>query len=148
MSDRIPEQIGNYRIMRLIDRGGFAHVYLGEHIYLATQVAFKVLTTQLTAGDRNGFLREARTIAHLGHPHIVRVLDFGIHHEIPFLVMDYAPNGSLRQRYPKGTRLPLDTVVSYVKQIASALEYAHNQKLIHRDIKPENILLGRDNQLL
>jgi serine/threonine protein kinase len=148
MRDRTPEQIGNYRIIRLIDRGGFAQVYLGEHIYLETQVALKVLTSQLTVGERNGFFREARTIAHLVHPHIVRVLDFGIHNEIPFLVMDYAPNGSLRKRYPKGTKLPLDTTVSYVKQIASALEYAHNQKLIHRDIKPENILLGRDNQLL
>jgi serine/threonine protein kinase len=148
MTDRTMEQIGNYRIIRLIDRGGFAHVYLGEHIYLGTQVAIKILNTRLTVDDRNGFLTEARTIAHLVHSHIVRVLDFGIHNGVPFLVMDYAPNGSLRQQYPRGTRLPLNTTVSYVKQIASALEYAHNHKLIHRDIKPENILLGRDNQLL
>ncbi len=142
------EHIGNYRIIRLIDRGGFAHVYLGEHIYLATQVAIKILNTTLTVDDRNSFFIEARTIAHLVHPHIVRVLEFGIHNGVPYLVMDYAPNGSLRQQYPRGTRLPLHTAVSYVKQIASALEYAHNHKLIHRDIKPENILLGRDNQLL
>ncbi|MEO9087021.1 MAG: serine/threonine-protein kinase [Ktedonobacteraceae bacterium] len=142
------EQIGNYRIICLLDRGGFAHVYLGEHIYLGTQVAIKILNTRLTVDDRNGFLTEARTIAHLMHSHIVRVLDFGIHNGVPFLVMDYAPSGSLRQHYPKGTRLPLHTTVSYVKQIASALEYAHNRKLIHRDIKPENILLGHDNQLL
>jgi len=148
MTDPMVEQIGNYRIIRLIDRGGFAHVYLGEHIYLGTQVAIKILNTTLTVDDRNGFLTEARTIAHLVHSHIVRVLDFGIHNDVPFLVMDYAPNGSLRQQYPRGTRLPLNTTVSYVKQIASALQYAHNHKLIHRDIKPENILLGRDNQLL
>ncbi|MBA2285991.1 MAG: protein kinase [Ktedonobacteraceae bacterium] len=148
MTDRMMEQIGNYRIIRLLDRGGFAHVYLGEHIYLGTQVAIKILNTRLTVDDRNGFLTEARTIAHLMHSHIVRVLDFGIHNGVPFLVMDYAPNGSLRQHYPKGTRLPLYTAVSYVKQIASALEYAHNHKLIHRDIKPENILLGHDDQLL
>lgn len=148
MTDHTTEQIGNYRIARLIDRGGFAHVYLGEHIYLGTQVAIKILNTRLTADDRNRFLTEARTIAHLMHPHIVRVLDFGIHHDVPFLVMDYAPNGSLRRQYPKGTRLPLNTVVSYAGQIASALEYAHTRRLIHRDIKPENILLGRDNQLL
>jgi serine/threonine protein kinase len=148
MIDRTMEQIGNYRIIRLIDRGGFAHVYLGEHIYLGTQVAIKILNTTLTVDDRNGFLTEARTLAHLVHSHIVRVLDYGILHDVPFLVMDYAPNGSLRHHYPKGTRLPLHTAVSYVKQIASALEYAHNHKLIHRDIKPENILLGHDNQLL
>lgn len=148
MADRMMEQIGNYRIIRLVDRGGFAHVYLGEHIYLGTQVAIKILNTKLTVDDRNDFLTEARTIAHLVHPHIVRVLDFGVHNGVPFLVMDYAPDGSLRQRYPKGTRLPLNTTVAYVKQIASALEYAHNHKLIHRDIKPENILVGHDNQLL
>ncbi len=148
MTDRMMEQIGNYRIIRLVGRGGFAHVYLGEHIYLGTQVAIKILNTKLTVDDRNGFLTEARTIAHLVHSHIVRVLDFGTQNGVPFLVMDYAPNGSLRQQYPKGTRLPLNTTVAYVKQIASALEYAHNHKLIHRDIKPENILLGRDNQLL
>jgi eukaryotic-like serine/threonine-protein kinase len=121
---------------------------LGEHIYLGTQVAIKILNTTLTVDDRHSFLIEARTIAHLVHSHIVRVLDFGIHNDVPFLVMDYAPNGSLRQQYPKGTRLPLHTTVSYVKQIASALQYAHNHKLIHRDVKPENILLGRDKQLL
>lgn len=148
MTDPMVEQIGNYRIIRLVDRGGFAHVYLGEHIYLGTQVAIKILNTTLTVDDKNSFLIEARTIAHLVHSHIIRVLDFGIHNDVPFLVMDYAPNGSLRQQYPKGTRLPLHTTVSYVKQIASALQYAHNHKLIYRDIKPENILLGRDNQLL
>jgi len=148
MTDRMVEQVGNYRIIRLIDRGGFAHVYLGEHIYLGTQVAIKILDTTLTVDDRNGFLTEARTIAHLVHSHIVRVLDFGIHNGIPFLVMDYAPNGSLRKQYPKGTKLPVNTAVSYAKQIASALQYAHNHKLIHRDIKPENILLGGNNQLL
>src|SRR5947209_12119244 len=95
-----------------------------------------------------GFLNEARTIAHLVHPHIVRVTDFGIEGETPFLVMDYAPNGTLRQRHPKGTQLPLSLIISYVKQIAGALQHAHNEKLVHRDIKPENMLLGRQNELL
>src|SRR5437588_8838431 len=62
--------------------------------------------------------------------------------------MDYLPNGNVRQRHPKGTVLPLLTIVSYVTQIASALQYAHDEKLIHRDIKPENMLLDRDNTLV
>src|SRR5439155_24033425 len=95
----------------------------------------------------DGFLSEARTLAHLRHPHIVRVLDFGIQEGTPFLVMEYAPGGTLRQLHPKGTRLPLDTVISYVKQVASALHYAHEQRLIHRDLKPENMLLGPDQEL-
>ena len=62
--------------------------------------------------------------------------------------MSYAPNGTMRQRYPKGTRLPLEQVVSYVKQIAEALQYAHEHKVIHRDIKPENMLFGSDDQVV
>jgi serine/threonine protein kinase len=94
------------------------------------------------------FRNEARTLAHLQHPHIVRVLEFGVDGDIPFLIMDYAPNGTLRQRHPQGAILSLVTIVKYVKQIADALHYAHNQSLVHRDIKPENMLLGRQYEVL
>src|SRR5438093_3366401 len=106
----------------------------------------KVLYGQLTSYDVEGFLTEARTLAHLRHSHIIQVLDFGVEGATPFLVMDYAPNGNLRQRYPKGTPIPLETIISYVTQVAEALQYAHQEKLIHRDIKPENMLLGRKNE--
>src|SRR6266487_317278 len=148
MTNRIGQQLGNYRIVRPIGQGGFADVYLGEHIYLQTQVAIKLLQMRLLKEDTEEFLKEARTIAHLVHPHIVRVLDFGIEGGTPFLVMDYAPNGTLRQRHPKSTALPLITIISYVKQIADALQYAHDAKLIHRDVKPENMLLGRSHEVL
>src|SRR5437588_2295548 len=141
-------QLGNYRLIRLLGQGAFADVYLGEHIYLKTQAAIKVLQIRLAGDDMQGFLNEARTIASLKHPHIVRVLDFGVEGATPFLVMDYAPLGTLRQRYPKGTRLPLANIVSYVKQVASALQYAHDRKLIHRDIKPENMLFESVNEIL
>src|SRR5205085_6449510 len=88
------------------------------------------------------------TMARLAHPHIIRVLEFGVEDSIPFLVMEYAPNGTLRQRHPKGTKVPLDLVVAYVKHLADALHHIHNQKLIHRDVKPKSILLGRDNEVL
>jgi predicted ATPase/DNA-binding CsgD family transcriptional regulator len=94
------------------------------------------------------FLTEARTLAHLSHPHIVRVLDFALHEGFPFLVMEYAPGGSLRQRHPAGSRLRLATIVSYISQVASALQYAHDQRLTHRDVKPENMLLGAREELL
>jgi serine/threonine protein kinase/curved DNA-binding protein CbpA len=148
MVNRIGQQFGNYRLIRLLGEGGFAEVYLGEHIHLSTQTAIKVLRTQLTSDDIEQFRAEARIIAHLEHPHIVRILDFGVEGKMPFLVMGYAPNGSLRQRHPKGVQLPLPIIVSYVKQVADALQYAHNEKIIHRDIKPENMLLGRRNEVL
>lgn len=149
MADRIGQKLGNYTIVQLLGRGGFADVYLAEHIYLKTQVAVKVLQTRLsTTEDMNSFLREAQMIARLSHPHIVRVLDFGLDGEIPFLVMDYAPNGTLRQHHPRGTQLPLALVVSYVKQLADALQYAHDEKVIHRDLKPENMLFGKRHEVV
>ncbi|MBA2288189.1 MAG: serine/threonine protein kinase [Ktedonobacteraceae bacterium] len=141
-------QLGNYRLLRLLGQGGFADVYLGEHVYLNTLAAIKVLRTQLVHNDLQIFLTEARTIANLTHPHIVRVLEFGVEVNTPFLVMDYAPDGTLRQRHPKGSRLSLTEVVSYVQQVAAALHYAHDRKVIHRDIKPENMLVGRDGKVL
>ncbi len=148
MTDYIDRQLGNYRLLRLLGHGGFADVYLGEHIHLKTLAAIKMLHTQLTDGDVEKFRTEARTIASLDHPNIVHVLDFGIENHTPFLVMHYAPYGTLRQHHSKGTRLPLSTIVPYVKQIADALHYAHQRKLIHRDVKPENMLLGRNNEVL
>src|SRR5947208_10223509 len=148
MADRVGQQLGNYRLMRLLGEGGFAEVYLGEHIYLKSQAAIKVMHTRLAKDDLESFLSESRTLVQLIHPHIVRVLDFGVEDNTPFLVMDYAPHGTMRQRHPKGTVVPLALIVDYVKQVADPLQYAHDQKLIHRDIKPENILLGRSNEVL
>jgi eukaryotic-like serine/threonine-protein kinase len=148
MADRVGQHLGNYQLIRLIGRGGFAEVYLGTHIYLDMPAAIKVLHAELARDDADQFRREARTIARLVHPNIVRVLEFGIEGTTPFLVVDYAPNGTLRKLYPKGMRLPLATVVSHVSQVAEALQYAHDQKIIHRDVKPENMLLGRRYEVL
>jgi len=148
MTGYVTQQLGNYRLVRHLGRGAFADVYLGIHVHLKTPAAIKVLHTELTSSDIEKFRTEARTIARLEHPHIVRVLDFGIDGYTPYLVMNYAPNGTLRQRHPKGSILPLATIIIYVKQLTEALQYAHQQKLIHRDIKPENMLLGRHNEIL
>jgi serine/threonine protein kinase len=148
MNERIGQQLGNYRLIKLLGKGGFADVYLGEHVYLNNQAAVKVLFARMGEADLEVFLREARILVKLIHPHIVRVLDFGETDAIPFLVMDYAPGGTMRQRYRPGTRVPLPLVVMYVKQVAEALQYAHDQRLVHCDIKPENILLDKNDQAL
>jgi WD40 repeat protein len=148
VGDRIGQQFGNYRLVKLLGHGGFAEVYLGEHQLLQRQAAIKVLQTSLAQEDKDDFLKEARIIAQLEHPHIIDILDFDVQDSIPYLVMRYAPNGNIRQRHPKGTVLPLPAVVDYVRQVSSALQYAHNAKFIHRDIKPENLLVGRHQELL
>jgi predicted ATPase/DNA-binding CsgD family transcriptional regulator len=148
MADRIGQQLGNYRLVALLGQGSYAEVYLGQHVRLTLQVAIKVLHTHLTGQEAEHFQQEAETIARLMHPSIVRILDYDVQAGVPFLVMDYAPNGSLRRRYPKGTVVPLPHIVSWVKQIAAALQFAHEQKFIHRDVKPENMLLGRQQEVL
>src|SRR5437763_11876772 len=142
MGNLVGLQLGNYRMIRLLGQGGFADVYLGEHIHLNTMAAIKVLQTRLTGSDINQFREEARFIAHLKHPHIIPILDFGIENNLPFLVMEYAQNGTLRQRHAEDIAVPSTLILSYVKQVASALQYAHNQNIIHRDIKPENMLIN------
>jgi WD40 repeat protein len=146
--DHIGERVGNYRLVQFLERGGFADVYLGEHIHLNTLAAVKMLRTQLNPDNLSRFRNEARIIARLRHAHIVSVLDFDVHNGVPFLVMDYAPNGSLRQRHPGGSILPLSLISSYLNQVAEALDYAHAQHFIHRDIKPENMLLSWHDEIL
>jgi serine/threonine protein kinase len=146
--DLVGQQVGDYRLIDWLGRGGFADVYLGEHIYLKTQGAIKMLHVQLSEKARKDFLNEARTIARLKHPNIIRLLDYGVENGNPFLVVTYAPNGSLRQWFPSGTPVPPEQIVAPVQQIASALDYAHRQRLIHRDVKPANMLLGPQNEVL
>ncbi len=148
MADYTGQRFGNYRLISLLGRGGYAQVYLGEQIFLKTQAAVKVMNAPLEDEKVEQFRAEAGIIARLDHPHIVRLLDYGVEKNIPYLVMAYAPNGTLRQRHPQGTPVPLAVVVRYVQQVASALDYAHQHKIIHRDIKPENLLLGRRNEVL
>ncbi|HZR39685.1 MAG TPA: protein kinase, partial [Ktedonobacteraceae bacterium] len=149
MRDRVGQQIGHYRFVKLLGTGGFAEVYLGEHIHLGTKAAVKVLRTQITQQDRAGFLTEARTIARMEHANIVRVLDFGFdEHDSPYLVMNYAPGGSLRDLFPKSTPVSLQTVIPYVSKVAAALQYAHDTyHVVHRDVKPENMLRNNDGEV-
>ncbi len=152
--------LGNYRLIRLLGHGGFAAVFLGEHCYLRRPAAIKVLRTVLAEQEQEHFLEEARLLANLSHPHIVHVLEFAIAprrtslqnsvliENIPFLVMDYIPGGSLRAVYPAGTRLFLEVAVTYIRQVAEALHYAHQKHIIHRDIKPENLLLNEHQEIM
>ncbi|MBO0783910.1 MAG: serine/threonine protein kinase, partial [Ktedonobacteraceae bacterium] len=145
--ERIGQRLGHYRLSRLIGQGGFADVYLGEHIHLKSYAAIKIMHTRLTSELQDSFLNEARTLALLVHPRIIRVLDFGIDQQTAYLVMDYAPHGTLRQRHPTGVRLSPQTVAGYLDQIAAGLHYAHHQKLIHRDLKPDNVLINAQHDL-
>jgi serine/threonine protein kinase len=149
MSDRIGQQLGNYRLKHLLGRGGFAEVYLGEHVKLKKKyAAIKVLHTLIADEELERFQQEAQMISDLQHAHIIRILDFDVQAGMPFIVMDYAPNASLRKQHPAGTLLPAEIVSVYVQQIVLALQHAHNQRIVHRDIKPENMLVGQNGEIL
>ncbi len=140
--------LGNYRLIRPLGSGGFAEVYLGEHIYLGMEAAIKVPRARLGPEVLARFREEARTAARLRHPHIIGIFDFVVLQETAFIVMDYAPAGTLRHRHPRGTRLHPATILTYLKQVGAALDYAHSQHCIHCDLKPENMLIGRRNEIL
>ena len=139
MSQQPGDQFGNYRLVNPIGSGGFATVWLGQHTTMGRSAAIKILSMQLpTHEERTHFLKEVRFLESLDHPNIVRVLDCGVQNDIPFIILDYAPNGTLRKRHPQGSRLAPDTIVTYVKQIAAGLQYAHDLRFIHRDVKPDS----------
>ena len=140
MADRQGQELGNYRLLRLLGQGSFAEVYLGEHTYLGTYAAIKILHTQVTQSNITQFQQEARMLANLVHVHIVRVLDFGVADQTPYLVMDHAPNGTLRQRHPNGMPVPLAAVIAYIKQVAEALQHrprGHARRLVAGVLVPQ-----------
>nr|HET6905284.1 serine/threonine-protein kinase [Ktedonobacteraceae bacterium] len=142
-------QLGAYELRYLLGSGGFGDVYLGEHIHLHSLAAIKVLHDDLLDEQVEQFRREALLVAQLApHPHIVRVLDYNIENGHPFIVMDYAINGDLRKRHGVGKKVPLVTVVSYVKQLARGLQHAHNNGVVHCDVKPENMFVGNQGRIL
>jgi serine/threonine protein kinase len=146
--EQVGDIVGDYRLVRRLGGGGFGNVYLAEHIRENRRVALKILQIRLTQRQElRTFINEARTMR-LKHPYIMPLLDFGLSsNDTPFLVMEYAHRGTVRQRHPKGSRVPLSFAVLYAYQMASALEYAHQANLVHRDVKPENMLLRSDKVL-
>ncbi len=143
------ETLGNYRLLRLLGEGGFSRVYLGEHLYLKTFAAIKVPKLRLESGDLEDFLNEARRGVGLRHPNVLRTLECGVEGGTqPYIIMDYAPGGTVRRRYPQGTTVPPTAIISYARQAGAGLQYIHDQGLIHQDIKPGNMLLGSNDELL
>ena len=141
-------QFGNYRLLQLLRVQQKVSTYLGEHIYLQTHAIIQLYQLRLLQEDKHNFLNEVRRIARLVHPHILRVLEFGVEHDTPFLILASAAGGPFLSRHPRGTPLPSSTLLSYVMQLASALDYAHQEQVYHLDLRPENVWLGRDDVVL
>ena len=137
-------ELPGYTLLHPIGQGGMAVVYLAVQQSLGREVALKILSStvapDLHAGER--FLREARTAANLHHPHIVPIHDFGMHEGTAYIAMQFEPGGTVAPA--AGERLDAGAALRIVRDIASALDYAHAKGVVHRDIKPENILRRAD----
>ena len=142
----VPEQIGRYRIEKVLGEGGFGLVYLARDEQLQRLVAIKVPHTRLMNEITNtdAYLTEARTVANLDHPHIVPVFDVGSTETYRcFIVSKYIDGTDLAARL-KQSPLSLVDTAKLVATVADALNHAHQHGLVHRDIKPGNILLDRE----
>ncbi|WP_285421136.1 serine/threonine-protein kinase [Pseudomonas sp. efr-133-TYG-23] len=136
--------IPGYDIEGEIGEGAMASVYLATQRSLERKVALKVMAAALAADPSfcERFLREGKTLARLSHPHTVTIHDIGNVGELYYMAMEYLPNGTLKERIAAG--MTPEQGVTLIRQIASALGYAHAQGLVHRDVKPANILFRAD----
>lgn len=135
--------LGRYKLGQRIAQGGMAEVYLGFDRRVKRQVAVKVLYGRDESFVRR-FEREALAVGALSHDHILPLYDFGEQRPWYYLVMPYVEGGTLRDYLLRRKRLNLEEAASFTDQIASALQYAHDQGVMHRDVKPSNILLRPD----
>ncbi|MHB0875010.1 MAG: protein kinase domain-containing protein [Anaerolineae bacterium] len=142
---------GRYQLLRLLGRGGMAEVYLALDTMRQTEVAVKILREDLAEDPQflQRFQREAEALSRLDHPNVVRFYSFERQGSTAFIVMDYVPGTTLRGRLSEaGEALPIEEITAILKQVTSALYYAHSQGYIHRDIKPGNIMLRDDGRAL
>jgi predicted Ser/Thr protein kinase len=147
LDQRIGTELGGYRILEQVGRGGTSVVYRAEHVRLGRPAALKLLSPGIGEADfSDRFLRESRLAASLDHPSIVPVYDAGEEDGLLYIAMAYVDGTDLKTLIREEGRLPLRRALGIVGQIASALDVAHARGLVHRDVKPANILVGPEDR--
>lgn len=145
MGDLTGSMVGRYKIIQRLGQGGMATVYRALDTRLEREVAIKTIRTDMfppavLPDVLARFEREAKALARLDHPNIVRVHDYGEHENVPYLVMAFVTGGSLRER--TGRPYSPEEAAALLAPVARALDYAHSMGILHRDIKPANILIN------
>ncbi len=141
----IGTRIGPYEIVEEIGKGGMATVFRAYQPNLDRDVAIKIIhrAIALDSVSMERFQREARLLTRLVHPHLLPIYDYDAAHDPPYIVMRYLDSGTLKDVIDRG-KLPHDEIIYMLRQIGSALDYAHRNNVIHRDIKPSNVMLDAD----
>lgn len=137
-------ELPGYRIIRKIAQGGMSTVYLAIQLSVGREVALKVMSPALNADPvfSERFQREANIVGQLSHPNIVAIYDIGRHLDYNYIAMDYLPSGSINDKLKAG--ISVQEALRITREVAKALDHAHEKGYIHRDIKPENILFRED----
>jgi hypothetical protein len=146
----VGEQLGSYKILREIGRGGMGSVWLGEHVELGHRVAIKVLLPQsVREGDSvQRFFNEAKAAARVRSPGIVQIVDFGRSADgAPFIAMELLVGETLRSRLRAQGQLTIDDAATITRQVATTLAAAHEAGIVHRDLKPDNIMMVPDPEV-
>jgi serine/threonine protein kinase len=141
-------RLGSYEILAPIGAGGMGEVYRARDTKLGREVAIKVLPEAFSRNKERlaRFRREARLLASLNHPNIATLFDFQESDGVHYLVLEFVPGKTLAERIDKGP-LPFEEALPLFKQIAEALEAAHEKGIVHRDLKPTNIKVTPDGKV-
>lgn len=145
-SQRIPDRLGGYRILKELGRGGMGAVYLARQLSLDRQVALKTIQAEWASNPRviARFIREAYAAAQLSHHNVVQIYDLGEEKGINFFSMELVRGGSLDELLASKGKLDARTAALYILQAARGLKFAHDHGMVHRDIKPANLMLTQD----
>jgi serine/threonine protein kinase len=137
------QQIQNYTIVSPLGEGGMAMVYLAEHNLLGNKTAIKLLNNELVRNEniRKRFLAEARSMARMSHPNIIKVSDLIEQGDMVAFVMEYVEGETLKEYIERKGKLTEDEIKALFSQMLDALGYVHDQNLVHRDIKPSNFMI-------
>jgi serine/threonine-protein kinase len=143
------ETAGDYQIQQLLGKGGMAVVYLAREVHLARNVAIKVLPPELTFGHGvERFKREAKTAAALDHPNIIPIYRVSAGGTLFWYAMKFLEGESLEQLLKERGKIPLGLTLKILRQVADALDYAHEHQVVHRDMKPANVMLDNRQRVI